>query len=73
MRLASYGIPVIPEYLKLHRIIFIKNLHIHQKHYDEGSRLFRMVKIKFLEIKKNSENRYQTLYQIHVGTPAEKG
>jgi len=43
--------PVIPEYLNLHRIIFIKNLHIHQKHYDKECGVFGMVKIKFLEVK----------------------
>ena len=31
--------------------IFIKNLHIHQKHYDKECGVFGMVKIKFLEVK----------------------
>jgi len=42
---------VIPKYLNFYLIILIKNLQIHQKHYDKRFVVLGMVIIKFLAVK----------------------
>jgi len=42
---------VIPKYLNFYSILSIKNLQIHQKHYNKEFGIFGMVKIMFLQVK----------------------
>ena len=47
---------VIRKYFNFYEILSIKNLQIHQKHYNKEFGVFEMVVIKFLEVKlKNSK------------------
>jgi len=42
---------IIPKYLNFYWILTIKNLQIHQKHYDKEFGVLGMVKTKRLEVK----------------------